>query len=182
MKTWFYVAIYLLTGIILYGCQHAEQQEPYCRLNADSLFEYQTGKVQGKFQLIRQNDSLCVIRHLQNDSLLDEWKIEHEVYQFDCGDLTGDSIPEIAVGVIKPTRFRPYPDRRLFIFHLCKGIYIRPLWLGSRVGRPLKDFAIEHDTVPHLIHTWEYAEGDSLVECLYRYEGFGLKFVKYIND
>lgn len=176
------MAMFVLTSIFLCSCQHTEPQKPYCNPIAENTFEYHTGKLQGILQLMHENDSLWIIRNLQNDSLLDEWKIEHEVYRFDCGDLTGDSIPEIAVGIIKPTRYRPDPDRRLFIFHLFKGIYIRPLWLGSRVGRPLKDFAVERDSMPQLIHTWEFAEGDSLVQCLYRYEGFGLKFVKYIND
>lgn len=125
----------------------------------------------------RYNDSLYVVQHTEAENLLSEWKLPYPVYRFDCGDLTGDGIPEIAVGVIKPTRYFPLPDKRLFIFKLYKGKLIRPLWMGSRVARPLEDFRIVRDSIPARILTTEKAGPDGKrVQALYRQEGFGLKY------
>jgi hypothetical protein len=82
--------------------------------------------------------------------------------------------------VIKPTRYRKEPDKRLFIFHLFKGRLIRPLWLGSRLGLPLIDFKVERDSVPAMIHSWERDTDGTSVEVLYRQQGFGLKYVKHL--
>lgn len=61
--------------------------------------------------------------------------------------------PEIIVGVIKPTRFDPKPDKRLFIYRIADEAYIRPLWLGSRVAQPLEDFRIIREETPTRIRT-----------------------------
>ena len=64
-------------------------------------------------------------------------------------------MPEIIVGVIKPTRFDPKPDKRLFIYRIADEAYIRPLWLGSRVAQPLEDFRVIREHTPVLIRTME---------------------------
>ena len=141
----------------------------------DSTFTYRMGGQERR--IVLQHDSLC---HYSGDTLLDAWTFSDPIYQFDCGDLTGDSLPEIAVGVVRSTRFRPERDKRLFIFKLWKGVYIRPLWFGSRLGLPLEDFCVVRDSVPGMVHTWE-RRSDGRVEAIYRLKGFGLHFVKYIN-
>lgn len=135
---------------------------------------------EGHITLDRIHDSLYVLRHFTGNKQLSEWELPYPVYRFDCGDLTGNGWPEIAVGVIKPTRYFPQPDKRLFIFKLYKGRLIRPLWLGSRVGLPLSDFCVERSLSPARIHTTERKHDGTAVEALYRYEGFGLKFERYI--
>ena len=52
----------------------------------------------------RIHDSLYILHHLI-DVGQSSWELPYPVYRFDCGDLTGDSCPEIAVGVIKATRY-----------------------------------------------------------------------------
>lgn len=113
-------------------------------------------------------DGVCV------DSFLLPWP----VYRFDCGDLTGNGIPEICVGVVKPTRYHRHPARRLFIFHLFEGRYIRPLWMGSRVGHPLMDFRVCRDSTPACIHTTEMLPDSISIEREYFWRGFGLQFRK----
>lgn len=137
--------------------------------------------IEGRITLTRHNDSLFVLHHFAGGRMLSEWKLPYPVYRFDCGDLTGNGWPEIAVGVIKPTRYFPKPDKRLFIFKLYKGRLIRPLWLGSRVGLPLVDFRIERGSAPLKIHTTERKQDGSFAEILYRQEDFGLVFDRYIH-
>lgn len=143
----------------------------------DSTFQYSKDGQAWTLRLERESDSLYRIVHQTGDSVVDEWTLSHEVYQFDCGDLTGDGLPEIVVGVTKPTRYRPQNDRRLFIYHLYKGRFIRPLWLSSRLGGRLLDFAVERDSVPALVRSVEMDDDSNVIERTYRYEGFGLKFV-----
>lgn len=127
------------------------------------------------------NDSLYILHHTVNGTSVSDWKLPYPVYRFECGDLTGDGIPEIAVGVIKPTRYFPRPEKRLFLFKLYKERWIRPLWLGSRLARPLMDFQMVRDSVPARILTTERKADGSFVQALYRQEGFGLIFERDIS-
>ena len=160
------------------GCRQKEAEREYSLVQVDSVtFRYGSTIGEGILRLVAVTDSTNRIEHVRGDSVVDTWKLDYPVYRFTCGDMTGDSIPEVLVGTIKATRYRPEKDKRLFIFHLYKGRFIRPLWLGSRVGCPLIDFKVETDTVPNLVHTWERKDGDT-IEVLYQLKGFGLKFRK----
>lgn len=126
-------------------------------------------------------DSTSVVYHEFDGQLLDTMLLPWPVYAFDTADLTGNGLPEIVVGVTKATRYWQAPARRLFIYKLFDGRYIRPLWLGSRVGGPLHDFHICHDSIPARIITTEEDRNGSLVNVQYRMGGFGIKYEKYLN-
>lgn len=148
----------------------------YCRPDGEEAYGYSVDGSRGRIELQRLSDSLNVVLHLRGADTLDRWEISHPVYRFECADLTGDAVPEIVVGVEKSTRYRPDVDRRLFIFHLFHGKFIRPLWLGSRVGAPLVDFRLDRSSEPARVHTWETLEEGTQVQRLYVYDGFGLKY------
>lgn len=173
MKRWFFELVLCLA---LTGCEKEREVGCVITETSPSSFTYQTKGSTGSIELAAV-DSTWEVRHLAGDSLTDVWVLNHAVYQFDCGDLTGDGMPEILVGVIKATRYRHEQDKRLFIFHLFKGRKIRPLWLGSRMGLPLIDFKVERDSIPAMVHTWERDTDGTMVERIYRQQGFGLKFV-----
>ena len=163
-----------------YGCGQSQKKavREYSVVQVDSVTcRYSSAIGEGVLRLVSVTDSTNRIEHLKGDSVVDAWALDYPVYRFTCGDMTGDSIPEVLVGTIKATRYRPEKDKRLFIFHLHKGQFIRPLWLGSRVGCPLIDFKVETDTVPNLVHTWERKDNGDTIEVLYRLKGFGLKYV-----
>ena len=104
---------------LVLGCSNVS--DSFCiEQDTDSTFVYCSHGRQGRVDLMR--DSLYRIYHYVADSLVDVWAIRDSVYQFDCGDLDNDSVPEILVGVICSTRFRPELDKRLYIFKLCKFI------------------------------------------------------------
>ena len=170
------ITVYLLCTLICCGHKHKEATREYSMMQIDSVTcQYRCAMGEGVLRLVSVTDSTNRIEHVKGDSVVDTWKLDYPVYRFTCGDMTGDSIPEVLVGTIKATRYRPEKDKRLFIFHLYKGRFIRPLWLGSRVGCPLIDFKVETDTVPNLVHTWERKDGDT-IEVLYQLKGFGLKY------
>ena len=147
----------------------------------DSAFVYHSRGTQGRLSITAVSDSLFFIRHYLADTLADTWTVDAPVYRFECGDLNADSVPEILIGAIRATRYRPHPAKRLYILKLYKGQYIRPLWMGSRLGLPLEDFRVDRDSLPHMVHTWERQSDSTLVEAIYRLQGFGLKFVRSLT-
>ena len=132
----------------------------------------------GVVRLDRIHDSLSFIRYERQGQELSSWRLPYPVYRFDWGDVNADGMPEIAVGVIKPTRFFPEPDKRLFLFKLYQGKHIRPLWLGSHVAYRLEDFSILRDSIPALIRTLEQRDDSTHVQVLYRQQGFGITFLR----
>ena len=173
--------VILAVCLTVVGCDVERNEGCVITETSPSSFAYLSKGNKGRIELVAV-DSTWEIRHYSDEKLLDVWPLLHHVYQFDCGDLTGDGIPEILVGVIKATRYRHEQDKRLFIFHLYKGRKIRPLWLGSRLGLPLKDFKVERDSVPAMIHTWERDTDGTTVERVYRQQGFGLKHVSEFHN
>lgn len=159
-----YISLFLLAILLIVAC----------RPTTTDSFQWDGGVV----RLDRINDSLSYLRYERNGKELSSWRLPYPVYRFDWGDVNGDSLPEIAVGVIKPTRFFPVPEKRLFLFKLFHGKHIRPLWLGSHVAYHLEDFRIERDSVPALIITKERMSDDSIVSVFYRQQGFGIKFLR----
>ena len=173
------MTVCLLCSIIGCGQKQKDAVREYGVVQEDSITcRYSSTIGEGVLRLVAVTDSTNRIEHLKGDSVVDTWKLDYPVYRFTCGDMTGDSIPEVLVGTIKATRYRPEKDKRLFIFHLYKGQFIRPLWLGSRVGCPLIDFKVETDSMPNLVHTWERKDNGDTIEALYQLKGFGLKYVR----
>jgi hypothetical protein len=57
-------------------------------------------------------------------------------------ELDGDTLPEVAVGVYKASRFDPVERNRIFIFDWTDSNVLFAKWLGSRLGGPIEGFAI----------------------------------------
>lgn len=155
---------------------------PLLAYSAPRFNDYSYLRSDGRTATIRlaeQSDTLSVIEYWVEDSLLSTWKLKYPVYQFCCGDMTGDDIPEIAVGVVKTTKYSQVMARRLFLFKLFNEELIRPLWLSSRVAHRLVDFTIEPDG---RVRTSEVKADGTPVSVRYERRGFGLKFVEYITN
>lgn len=151
-----------------------------CRRGLDR-FTYAVGAERYEAGLERKDDSLYVLYLHTSRPSYTTWKLPYPVYRFDYGDVNGDGTPEIAVGVIKPTRFYPTPDKRLFLFRIVDGTYIRPLWLGARVAQPLEDFRIVRTCHPACIRTLERERSGRFLVAEYTWKGFGLKFNGYLK-
>jgi len=73
--------------------------------------------------------------YLDRDHATHPWKIM-------LTELDGDERPEVLVAVRKPSRFDPIVRNRLFVYDWTLADTIHPLWLGSRLGGSLVDFAV----------------------------------------
>jgi hypothetical protein len=89
-------------------------------------------------------------------------------------ELDGDTLPEVAVGVFKGTRFDPLWKERLFLFDWKDNDTLFPKWLGSRLGLDLVVFAFARgpEGLDRLL-TVEAAGKERLVLRQYHWNGFG---------
>lgn len=129
--------------------------------------------------LIEKHDSLYYIQ-IASDSLVDNWKLPYPVYQFTHGDVDGNGKDDILVGVIKTTRFDSIKRKRLFIFKNYNG-YVRPLWLGSRLSKPLVDFDFIERGEGNFIRSIEKEQSGKVLIAEYKWKRFGLAFTKYLH-
>ena len=141
------------------------------------------------FELRKENDSLYWLNTTGGDKT-DSWRLSYPVYQFQTGDVNGDSSEDAMVGVVKKTRFYPM-GRRLFIFKQIDGTNkkgetckkVRPLWLGSKLGGILEDFRYlaptDGDSLGR-IRALESTTDSLYVVSDYKWSGFGMKFDRHI--
>jgi hypothetical protein len=165
----------LLIALISASCQEKTKNRRQFTVNgrrieitllplADTIFELQ-----------------ATVKHPDNTTTTSQWKLHWPVFHWECGDITADGIPEIAVGVIKPTRFDPVPRKRLFLFKLADTCYIRPLWLGTHLAKPLVDFTLSHATTGNYIRTIEQDSAGLFAVVEYQWKCFGPEWVRYLQ-
>jgi hypothetical protein len=101
----------------------------------------------------------------------------YEVFTMHTGDVNGDGRTDICLGIIKPTPFDSVLKKRLFIFKIDKD-YIRPLWLSSRLVRPLENFkVISRGTVKNILAI-ERENGTKFGVSEYSWSSFGMQIVE----
>ena len=127
-----------------------------------------------KFALEQENDTLSFLT-LKTDSTSDQWRLPYPVYQFCTGDVDGDGSIDAMVGVVKSTRYYKEKGRRLFIFKNYKG-YVRPLWMGSKLGGILEDFRFKDGVIRSLERTTD----GKYVVAEYRWAHFGMGFERFL--
>lgn len=131
------------------------------------------------FSLETKNDSLHYVV-FRSDSLIDKWELPYPVYQFQIGDINEDGQDDAIVGVIKTTRFDSTLANRLFIFKNYKG-YVRPMWLGSKLSKPLVDFRFYKEKGKSRIRSIEKEKEGKYLVAEYKWWKFGLEFVQYLE-
>ena len=105
----------------------------------------------------------------------------YEVFEMETGDVNMDGRTDICIGIIKPTPFDPVLKKRLFIFQIDRD-YIRPLWLSSRLVNPLEEFKVCKKKGDCTIKAMERQNKGMYCIHEYRWESFGMSFIKTLND
>ena len=127
-----------------------------------------------EFSLEQKNDTLSFLT-LKTDSTCDHWELPYPVYQFCTGDVDGNGSTDAMVGVVKSTRYYKEKGRRIFIFKNYNG-YVRPLWMGSKLGGILEDFRFKDG----LIRSLETTKDGKYVVAEYRWVHFGMGFERFL--
>jgi hypothetical protein len=105
----------------------------------------------------------------------------YEIFQMNIGDVNHDGKTDICIGIIKPTPFDSLLKKRLFIFQIDSD-YIRPLWLSSRLVYPMEEFIICDTNNTCTVKTIERKNKNIYCIHEYRWESFGMAFLKKHHD
>jgi hypothetical protein len=92
------------------------------------------------------------------------------------GDVDGDGRPELALGIVKATRFFPFPHDCLFLYD-WDGRRLAPRWLGSSLSQPFSDFTladVDRDGRAEVIAVEDEPGGGARL-AVYSWSGFGFR-------
>lgn len=144
--------------------------------------EYNIDSAGEKLVVSLQRGKVNYLQCRHDDSLTSSWPLRYPVYRFLTGDVNHDGSDDIAVGVIKRTRYDSVVRKRLFLFEVRNRTVI-PLWLGSSLGHPLEDFTIRilNDSTT-VIRALEQEKDHGYLVAEYEWYGFGLSFRRYIQQ
>lgn len=161
--------------IILYACTGPETSFSKSTVIADDHFNgtvsVKESKQKGVYVL-----SICNTLTGNNKKIF----LKHKVFDLQIGDINRDGKTDICLGVIKATPFDPVLKKRLFIYQIDRD-HIRPLWLASRLYRPLENFYLPEDQ-PNLVRTIEHLSPDLFCINEYTWGSFGLVYLKTKAD
>jgi len=173
----------IMTCLLICGCCNGRQD----KLQLPDSYDVTAvvGEKMLRISLERVSDSLSKIKVktlIGGDTVhVSTFRLPYPVYRFDVGDVTGDGVPEIAVGVIKTTLYHPVMAKRPFLFKINEDGDVRKLWMGSRVSQPLEDFVLTKGETPARVMTIELEQSGKFLVAVYRYQGFGLAHDGYIK-
>jgi len=178
------IHLLILTCLSIGPHANGEQQSPTKRQTPKS-YDVAVGESTLHISLERISDTLNIIRvkTLIKDSVThtSAYLLPYPVYRFDVGDVTGNGVPDIAVGVIKTTYYHPVMAKRPFLFKISEDGDVRKLWMGSRVSQPLEDFFLTKNETPAMVLTIERERSGKFLVAVYRWHGFGLKHEEYVE-
>lgn len=101
---------------------------------------------------------------------------EFSPWKIAIGDVDGDGIDDISIGVYKESPLHPVMAKRPFIYNFIDGD-LKPLWRGSRLSKPFTDynfFDIDGDGIDELISI-EILSNDRKSINTYKWKGFGFE-------
>lgn len=102
------------------------------------------------------------------------------IFKLRQADLDGDGKDDFILGAIKRTVFDTSICKRINIWKIEDNTIV-PMWLGSKMPRPLYDFEIQKDKEGNMVYTIECENGGLFMVVAYKWRSFGLKFIGYIK-
>lgn len=104
---------------------------------------------------------------------------EFNPWKITMGDVDGDGIDDISIGVYKESPLHPVMAKRPFIYNYTDGD-LKPLWRGSRLSKPFTDYDfmdMDGEGIDELISI-ETLSDDRKVINTYQWKGFGFEGYK----
>lgn len=101
---------------------------------------------------------------------------EYKPWKIVVGDIDGDKIDEISIGVYKTSPLHLVMAKRPFIYSF-KNNKLEPKWKGSRLSKPFKDylfFDIDKDGIDEIVAI-EILKNEKNTINTYKWKGFGFE-------
>lgn len=98
------------------------------------------------------------------------------VWKLEVGDIDGDGIDEVGLGVYTQSPLHPIDAKRPYIYSFS-GIELIPKWRGSRLSRPFVDFVfydVDKDKTDEILSI-ELLEDGAYIINSYKWKGFGFE-------
>lgn len=161
--------LFTLSLSLLLGCATKKYEEYESAIINDSTVV--------KLELGKPNRLICSV----SDSITSQWVLRYPVYQYHYGDINRDGSIDLAVGVIKETRYDSVKRKRLFLFQVRNNAII-PLWLGSSVGHPIVNFRVLQGAGGnYIVRILGQEKSDNYLVADYEWYGFGLTMTRYVK-
>ncbi|OYU96510.1 MAG: hypothetical protein CFE21_08985 [Bacteroidetes bacterium B1(2017)] len=175
IKIWGIALPLLIVFVFLNSCGEKPDYNRIIQVN-NSLFK-------GKIEVLRidklKKYSLSIENY--NTGKTDKIYTPYEIFKLDTGDINQDGKFDLCIGIIKPTPFDTIYKKRLFIFQIDRD-YIRPLWLSSRLVRPLEDFCVINSKGLYSINSIERQSENQYSVQKYTWASFGLVRTNNIKE
>lgn len=120
----------------------------------------------GKEVIVYSNEKELYRKDISN---LKPWKLT-------MGDIDGDSVSELSIGVYKKTIFHQVMAKRPFIYSFQEN-ELEPKWRGSRLSRPFTDYLfydLDASKSDEIISIESLESGKKIINT-YKWKGFGFE-------
>lgn len=133
------------------------------------LLTKDNGEEYGKDVIIFSLENEMEEIYRKNFSEFKPWKIA-------IGDIDGDGVDDISIGVYKESPLHQVMAKRPFIYSFKDGV-LQPKWRGSRLSRPFDDYVfydIDGDGIDEIISIEILKDNRKIINS-YKWKGFGFE-------
>lgn len=171
--------IFLISLFFVVSSHELVLDEKIGDINGDNKNE----KIILKKKIFNKYGSEVIIYSIDGKEIYREDFSDLKPWKIALGDVDGDGINEISIGVYKEALFHPVMAKRPFVYNFIEDS-LRPKWRGSRLSKPFTDYIfydIDTDTVDELIAIEILDSGDNVINT-YKWKGFGFESFVQSNN
>ncbi len=164
--------IFLISLVFVFNKDYITMDYSFADIDGDKRCE----KVILKKKIFSKYGSEVIIYSSEGEELYREDFSDLKPWKIAVGDVDGDGINEVSIGVYKETIFHPVMDKRPFIYTF-KDNRLHPKWRGSRLSRPFTDYLfydIDNDGMDEIIAIEFLKDGQKAINT-YKWKGFGFE-------
>lgn len=148
------------------------------------LFEekFRDGNQDYKIRITDESSYKKISLYKKSDSTwqkVDFLTFKKPLYNFKVIDLNHDGVQDFCFGIVKTTRWNTEPMPKLHLYSHKNG-KIYPIWRSSKIGQNLVDFNVDYSENTTGLKILDNPKPNSYNIALYRWNSFGLKFVRYL--